>query len=180
MLSNMFGTNVAGGQVAVKQATVKNTNSNATVDSHPTPTTDNTPIVAQNRDDNKLSQRLAQDGNNGELSHRIAKDGDVSELPYKFRIALGEQINQQKTQKNQNKITTGAKISNFNVVSGENQAQLILTQEPITLPAVLAEPVAENTNNNAHQNTGVENSAEPAQSDNVSETLQLPVPSVQV
>ena len=156
MLANMFGANVAAGSVAVKQGAVTNTNRNAAIDTPPTPTTDNTPIVAQNRNKNELSHKFAQNGNTSELSPRIAKDGDVSELPYKFLSALGEQINQQKTQKtqkNQNKIKIGEKISNFNVVSGENQAQLISTQEPITQLVVLAKPVAENMNKNANQNT---------------------------
>jgi len=166
MLANMFGANEAAGPVAVKQMMVKNTNRNATINTPPAPTTDNTPIYGDNRHEN-------------ELSHRFAQDGDVTDLPYKFRRALGEKIKLQTSQKSQNKIEISTKASHFSVVSGENQAQLISTGEPITPPAVLAKPVAENMNKNVRPNTGMENSAEPSQSDNVSDTLQLSAPFVQ-
>ncbi len=166
MLANMFGANEAAGPVSVKQMVLKNTNRNAKIDTLPAPTTDNTPLYGENRHEN-------------ELSHRFARDWDVSELPYKFRRALGEKIKLQTSQKSQNKIEISTKASHFSVVSGENLAQLVSTGELITPPAVLAKPVAENMNKNVRPNTQIENSVEPAQSDNVSGTLQMSSPFVQ-
>jgi len=165
MLENMFGANVNAGLGIANQVAVKSTNRNVTIDTPPTTTTDNNTILARKNGDN-------------ELSHSFAQDENVRELPYKFRSALGEQINQQKTQKNQknqNKIKIGQKISNFNDVSCANQAQIISAQETITSPVA----IAANINNQVQHRIESESYAETNQSDNVSETLQLSVPFAQ-
>ena len=159
----------------LKQAAVRNPNRNVEIDTSPEITTDNTLIATQKKGDNELSNKYEQNANNIKLSNRLAKKGDVGEIPYKFSRAIGEKINLQTAQKNQNKIKLGKKASHFNAVSDLNQAQIISAQETITSPVA----IAANINNQLQKRTGSESYTETNQSDNVSDILLLSVPFAQ-
>lgn len=157
----------------LKQAAVRNANRNVQIDTSPETTTDNTLIATQKKGDNELSNKYEQNANNIKPSHVLAKKGDVGEIPYKFSRALGEKINLQTAQKNQNKIKLGKKASHFNAVPDSNQALIISTQDPITPPVPLTEAIEADINNQVQQRTAAESYTETNQSDNVSDILHV-------